>query len=84
VYQVTTDEQSQPQVEALDGDAGAAFAEARVVLETAPWSGEPLFAAKPDGGLRTIVFGTTGQGMITFLILEDQRRVDILDVLWIG
>jgi hypothetical protein len=84
VYEVTTDGQSRPQIEALDGHAGAAFAEARVLLEIAPWGSEPLFAAKPDGGLRTIVFGATGQGMITFLILEDQRRVDILDVLWIG
>ena len=25
-----------------------------------------------------------GQGLITYLILEEQRRVDILDVLWIG
>jgi hypothetical protein len=31
-------------------------------------------------------FGRTdqGQGMITYLIPEDQRRVDILDVLWLG
>ena len=45
--------------------------------------GEPLFTDRPDGGLRTLTFGRSG-GMITFLILEDQRRVDILDVLWIG
>jgi hypothetical protein len=25
-----------------------------------------------------------GQGPITYLILKEQRRVDILDVLWIG
>jgi hypothetical protein len=84
VYRVTTDERSQPQIEALPTTAGGPFAEARVVLEVAPWSGDPLIGSKPDGGIRTTTFGPSGQGMITYLILEDQRRVDILDVLWIG
>ena len=84
MYQVTTDQQSQPQIEALPADALSPFAGARVVLEVAPWSGEPLIATRPDSGLRTLTFGPSGQGMITFLILEDQRRVDILDVLWVG
>jgi hypothetical protein len=84
VYRVTTDQRSQPQIEALPAVAGAPFAEARVVLEVAPWSGDPLIDAKPDGGIRTMIFGPSGEGMITYLILEDQRRVDILDVLWIG
>jgi hypothetical protein len=84
VYHVTTDGQSQPQIEALPVDALSPFAEACVVLEVAPWSGEPLIAARPDSGLRTLAFGSSGQGMMTFLILEDQRRVDILDVLWVG
>jgi len=83
VYQVITDERSQPQIEALPPDAAAAFAEARVVLEVSPWSGESLNAANPDAGVRTLTFGPTAQGMITYLILEDQRRVDILDVLWL-
>jgi hypothetical protein len=84
VYHVTTDEQSQPQIEALPPQARAPFAEARVVLEVSPWSGESLNAANPEAGVRTLTFGPTGQGMITYLILEDQRRVDILDVLWLG
>ena len=84
MYRVTTDEQSQPQIEALPPAAGASFAEARVVLEVSPWSGESLNAANPDAGVRTLTFGPNGQGMITYLILEDQRRVDILDVLWLG
>ncbi len=83
MYQVTTDEHSQPQIEALPQAAGASFAEARVVLEVSPWSGDPLIAAKPDTGIRTLVFGPASQGLITYLILDAQRRVDILDVLWI-
>jgi len=37
-----------------------------------------------DAGVRTLPSGPDQQGLITYLILEDQRRVDILDVLWIG
>jgi hypothetical protein len=29
------------------------------------------------------VFGAEQQGMITYLILEEQRRVDLLDVMWL-
>jgi hypothetical protein len=34
--------------------------------------------------VRVLPFGPAGQGLITYLILEGQRRSDILDVLWIG
>jgi hypothetical protein len=84
VYRVTTDDRSQPEIDALPADALASFAEARVVLEVSPWSGESLNFAKPEAGVRTLTFGPIGEGLITYLILEDQRRVDILDVLWIG
>lgn len=84
MYRVTADEQSQPQIDALPSHARAPFAEARVVLELTPWSGDSLNAANPDAEVRTLPFGPTGQGMITYLILEQQRRVDILDVLWLG
>lgn len=84
MYRVTTDQRSQSQIEALPTAVQAPIAEARVALEVAPWSGDPLIAAKPDTGIRTLTFGPAGQGMITYLILDMQRRFDILDVLWIG
>jgi hypothetical protein len=47
VYRITTDEQSQPQVEALPPAALAPFAEARTVLEVAPWNGAPYNRPAP-------------------------------------
>jgi hypothetical protein len=41
LYTVTTDNQSQQQVEALPAEVLAPFAEARAVLEVAPWRGMP-------------------------------------------
>jgi hypothetical protein len=85
VYDVTTDERSQPQIEALPADGLAPFAEVRAALEVAPWStGESLNDEYPDAPVRSVVFGAEGQGMATYLVLEWQRRVDVLDVTWLG
>jgi hypothetical protein len=39
LYTVTTDNQSQQQIDALPVEALAPFAEARAMLEIAPWNG---------------------------------------------
>lgn len=84
MYRVTTDQQSQPQIEALPPDALAPFAEARATLEVAPWAGDSLNDDNPDAPIRSLTFGPNRQGLITYLILDRQRRVDVLDVLWLS
>ena len=54
------------------------------VLETAPWGGEAYDRQRPDGNMRTYLFGRHNQGMAIYLILDDQRRVVILRVVWAG
>jgi len=83
VYRVTTDERSQPQVDALPAEALVAFAEARAMLEVAPWGGDPFDDENADAPVRTLPFGVIHQGLLTYLILERERRVDLLDVLWL-
>jgi hypothetical protein len=84
VYKVTTDEQSQPQIEALPADALAPFAEARAALELAPWNGAPYHRNRPDSPMRALALGPNGEGDIVYLVLEEERRVDILVVLWLS
>ncbi|MGH3697421.1 MAG: hypothetical protein ACRDRX_26140 [Pseudonocardiaceae bacterium] len=84
MYRVTTDEQSQPQIDTLPPEALALFSETRVVLEVAPWGGDSLNDDDPDAPVRSLAFGPAHQGLVTYLILERQRRVDVLDVLWLG
>lgn len=84
MYEVTTDEQSQRQIEALPADALVPFAEARAALELAPWNGTPYHRHLQDSPMRAMTFGPLGEGDIVYLILEDQRRVDILVVLWLS
>ncbi len=52
------------------------------MLEVVPWNGLPLNQDNPDGAVRQLPFGT--EGVITYLILDDQRRVDVLIVTWAG
>ncbi|MGH3978218.1 MAG: hypothetical protein ACRDRZ_04335 [Pseudonocardiaceae bacterium] len=84
MYTVTTDDRSHQQVDALPAEALAAFAEARTMLEVAPWNGAPYNTLKPDSPMRAVSFGAEGQGDIVYLILEDLQRVDVLVVLWMG
>lgn len=84
MYEVTTDEQSQPQIDALPAAALAPFAEARATLELAPWNGQSYHRRRPDSPMRTLTFGPHGEGKIVYLILENQRRVDLLVVLWLA
>jgi hypothetical protein len=82
VYTVEHDGPAQQQVDAPPAEALADYAELRVVLETAPWSGHPYHRDNPGGALRTHTFGTHGQ--VVYLILDDQRQVEVLMVQWVG
>ncbi|MGQ0467438.1 MAG: hypothetical protein ACT4QG_19245 [Sporichthyaceae bacterium] len=81
MYAVELAGEAPRQVEALPAAALAFFAELRVVLETAPWSGAPYRNDNPDGPVRTAAFGEGG--LIAYLILERQRRVEIFEVFWV-
>lgn len=82
MYKIRTDWQSDQQIAALPGEALASCAEARTLLEVSPWSGYPIHRRNPDGPVRAQPFGDSG--LVTYLILEDQRLVDIVEVLWAG
>lgn len=84
MYKITTDDRSQPQIEAVPAKALAPFAEVCTTLELAPWNGVAYHAHQPDSPMRAFTFGPHGEGDVVYLILEDQRRVDILVVLWLA
>jgi hypothetical protein len=84
LYTTTTDERSQPQIDALPSCALAPLAELRTMLEVAPWNGAPYSNLNPDSPMRVCWFGHRSEGMVVYLILDDQRRVDLLEVLWAG
>ena len=81
MYRVTTDERSSAQIAALSAEDLVSYAEIMAVLELVPWQGKSTNAQNPDAPVRTLCFGNAR--MVTYLILEDQLRVDVVDITWI-
>ena len=80
MYRIVTDGQALDQIARLPIVALVGYAEALSVLELVPWNGQPINDRNPDGSVRVLSFGAAG--LITYRILEDQGRVDVLDVIW--
>jgi hypothetical protein len=80
-YSIEIDEAAQATFAVLPRAALRSLAEAFTVLELEPWSGSAVNPQlNPDGPVRNLPFGVAG--MLTYLILEDQQRVDVLLVTW--
>lgn len=84
MYRVVVDSAAIEQIAALPTDALPFYAEVLDVLELAPSGGRPYNDDKPDGPMRELVFGATGEGTVTYLLLEQQREVHVLLVQWVG
>lgn len=81
MYRVVTDGLVQQQIDALPTEALAAVAELRTLLEIHPWCGKPLHKKNPHG-VQTATFGRHSVGIAYYLVLEDQRRVALLEIVW--
>lgn len=84
MYQVRTYPQARDAIAALPGAALAGYAESRAVIRLVPWNGKPINESNPDGPVRQMVFGPDSMGMVTYLILERDRQVDVIEVQWAG
>lgn len=81
-YELEVYPDAEEQIDALPPEVRAALGRAMTVLALVPWNGLPYNDDMPDGSMRQLVFGQ--QGLVTYLILEDQGRVDVLRVQWVG
>lgn len=81
-YELEVYPDAEEQIDALPPEVRAALGRAMTVLALVPWNGLPYNDDMPDGSMRQLVFGH--QGLVTYLILEDQGRVDVLRVQWVG
>lgn len=79
-YEIDIDLPTQDDIAALPVRALPALAEAMTVRELTPWNGRPINPGNPDGAVRTLAFGSGG--MLTYLVLEAEQRVDVLIVAW--
>jgi len=84
VYRVRIYPEARDAIASLPGVALAGYAEALGVMKLVPWSGESINKVNPGGEVRQLVFGPGARGMVTYLVLEDQQLVDVLEVQWVG
>jgi hypothetical protein len=82
VYTVEPYPEAEEAIAALPQAASAGYRDAVEVIRLVPWNGRPYVSTKPDGSMRQLVFGQGGYGMVTYLVLEDEQRVDVLRVQW--
>ena len=82
-YRIVTDPQVRAEIRALPAEVLPLLAEAMGVLELTPWNGRPYNEADPDGWMRQLDFADD-RGFVTYLVLDDQDRVDVLRVTWLG
>lgn len=84
MYAVDTDAEVNEQVAALPAQALPLYAELMAMLAVSPWSGEIYNQERPHtANMRTHPFGPNAEGFIIYLILEQERRVSVLRVVWI-
>ena len=84
MYELETDVEAVDDLQGLPTSALVQYAEVLSLLEVTPWSGEAYNRQRPDGNMRVVAFGPNGEGFVAYLILEDQRRVIVLRVMWLG
>jgi len=84
VYRTRTYPEARDAIAALPEVALAGYAEALGVMRLGPWNGLPINKSNSGGAVRQLVFGPGGHGLVTYLILEDQRQVDVLEAQWAG
>ena len=84
MYSVEWEQDAVSQLAALPSEALPFFAELVTVLQVEPWSGDAYDRQRADANMRTHAFGNHGDGLVIYLILDDQRRVVVLRVLWAG
>ena len=84
MYRVVLDGAVLDQIAALPTWVLPAYTDALGLLERVPDDGRAYNEDKPDGPMRELVFGSAGEGTITYLLLERQREAHVLLVQWAG
>lgn len=80
---VMTDPRVLEQIRALPDEVKPDLAAVYDLLELAPLTGPPYNIAKPQSPMRLLEFAAS-RGLVTYLAFEDHKRVDVLDVTWLG
>ncbi|WP_433717040.1 hypothetical protein ACQP2U_42540 (plasmid) [Nocardia sp. CA-084685] len=81
-YEIVAD--ARAQVDGLPTEALVHYAELIAFLELTPNEGPPYRDDNPDSGMRRMIFGHDGEGLAVYVVLEQDRRVVVVSVTWVG
>lgn len=84
MYSVEWEQHALDQITALPAEAFSFYAELVTLLQIEPWSGDAYDRQRPDANMRTQAFGEHREGLVIYMILDDQQRVIVLRVIWAG
>lgn len=82
-YRVERSPKVQAQLATMPRVAQLAFEDLCERLAVDPWDCEPVNRRNPMGNLRQTVFGDRGQGMALLLIIDREKRVVVVDSVWL-
>jgi hypothetical protein len=80
-YRIVSYPEAEAQVATLPFAALPVYGQVLDVLQLTPWEGRPANPGNPAGAVRVWVVDRL---LVVYLIVEDQQRVDIIDVVWHG
>ena len=83
MYNYETVPDAQEQIDALPALALPYYAELITFMELTPWNGHSVNKKDPKSPMRTMPFGPRGEGLATYVIVQNPNRVVVVKVLWV-
>jgi len=83
VYRVVVHPEAADQLAELPASTLADYARVLDAIEVVPWNGPPHHEGNPDWAVRRWPFGPGGAGQVLYLVLDRDREVHVLRVLWL-
>ncbi|MCY9782850.1 hypothetical protein KIK06_02975 [Nocardiopsis sp. EMB25] len=83
MYRIDIEDIAKEQIRALPEHLLPELASLFALLELQPWSGPPMDARRPSGNIRRHDLGEGGECSVVYLVLDDQKLVLLLRLVWV-
>lgn len=83
MYSIGKDKRIDEQISALPAESLSSFAETMAFLEITRGQDSSVDLITPRANILSKVFGPEGRGLVVYLVMERDRRVELLEVLWL-
>jgi hypothetical protein len=83
VYRIVIYPEASDQIAELPPHLLRDYDQALDAAAAAPWDGAPHHKDNPSAEVRRWLFGPLGTGQLLYLVLEREREIHVLQVLWL-